>query len=160
MTTAFMLDTSYLITLVDDNRPYHQVARRYFEHALQTGTPLHVSTLVLAEFAVKQDVADLPLRNLRVEPFNVMHATKAGKLVAALAPSRDPADSRSIVRADLQILAQAEVEGIQYILTEDESTLSKYVARSRAGGHSQCQAVLLKGGFDTSWFNNGQHIIA
>jgi predicted nucleic acid-binding protein len=156
MTAAFLLDTSFLITLVDDSRRYHTVARQYYEHALQHGAPLHVSTLALAEFATKQAVTDLPLRTLRIEPFNIRHAIKSGELCALLMPARDATDSRAVVRTDLQLIAQAASENIPFILTEDRNTLSKYVDRARAEHACLCEAVLLADGFDMVWFNDRQ----
>lgn len=156
MTAAFLLDTSFLISLVDDSRPRHAVARQYYEHALRQGAPLHVSTLALAEFAIKQTVTDLPLRTFRIEPFNIRHAIKSGELCAALMPTRDADDNRTVVRTDLQLIAQAATEGIPFILTEDRNTLSKYVGRATSAGACQCRAVLLTDGFDAAWFNNGE----
>lgn len=156
MTAAFMLDTSFLITLVDDTRTHHVVARRYFEYALQQGVPLHVSTLVLAEFAIKQAVTDLPLNALLVVPFNIRHAAISGVFVGAILPARDVGDDRTSVRADLQLIAQAHIEGVPYLLTEDRRTLSKYVDRARTAGICQCRAVVLADGFEAAWFNDGQ----
>ena len=155
MTAAFLLDTSFLITLADDSRPRHAIARKYYEHALRQGTPLHVSTLALAEFAIKQAVTDLPLRTFRIEPFNIRHAIKSGELCASLMPTRDSEDKRAVVVADLQLIAQAATEGIPFILTEDRNTLSKYVERARSPT-CQCRAVLLSDGFEAAWFNDGQ----
>lgn len=154
-----MLDTSALISLVDDTRRFHTAAREYFAQSLEKGIPLHVSTLALAEFATKQPVTDLPLQQLRIEPFNIQHAVQCGKFWAVLMPRRDADDSRVAVKADIQLLAQANAEGIPYILTEDKNTLSKYAERARSDGHSQCQVILLAHGYDASWFNNGQRIL-
>lgn len=159
MTAAFLLDTSFLITLADDSRPRHPIARQYYEQAVLQAAPLHVSTLALAEFATKQAITDLPLRTFRIEPFNVAHATKSGELYAALMPARDPNDGRAAVRTDLHLIAQAACEVIPFILTEDQNTLSKYVERARAAGACQCQAVLLSEGFDAAWFNDGQKVL-
>ncbi len=156
MITAFMLDTSFLITLVDDRRPQHPVARKYFEHALVRGATLYVSTLVLAEFAIKQAVTDLPLHAFRVLPFNIDHAIAAGPLAFKLMPARDPGEERATVRTDLNLIAQADSEQIPYILTEDRRTLAKYLDRARAAGSSKCQAVVLADGFDSCWLNEGQ----
>lgn len=159
MTAAFLLDTSFLISLVDDSRKHHAVARQYYEHCLRVGAPLHVSTLVLAEFATKQAVTDLRLHTMRVEPFNIRHASKAGELCARLMGSRDDDDKRAVVRTDLQLIAQVACEGIPFILSEDKNTLSKYVARARSAGMCQCRAVLLADGFDAAWFNDGQKVL-
>lgn len=156
MTAAFLLDTSFLITLADDSRPQHAVACHYYRYALQQGAPMHVSTLALAEFAIKQAVTDLPLRTFRIEPFNIRHAIKSSELCALLMPTRDADDNRSVVRTDLQLIAQAVTEGIPFILTEDRNTLSKYVERAKSVGTGECRAVLLSDGFEAAWFNNGQ----
>lgn len=80
--SAFLLDTSYLITLMVVSRPNHDTANRYFLEILQKGMPLYVSTVALAEFQQKQTINDLPLRNLIVLPFNIDHAMKTGELMA------------------------------------------------------------------------------
>jgi len=154
--TGFLLDTSFLITLVDDSRPGHVVARKYFEHALASGATMYVSTLALAEFAIKQAITDLPLGALRVLPFNIDHATAAGRLASILMPVRDPGDERATVRNDLNLIAQADTERIPYILTEDRRTLAKYVERAHAAGASECRAVVLADGFESCWFKDGQ----
>ncbi|MCH9827497.1 MAG: PIN domain-containing protein [Gammaproteobacteria bacterium] len=156
MTAAFLLDTSFLISLVDDSRPNHSAARTYFEHSLRTRTPLYVSTLALAEFAQKQAVTDLPLRTFQIVPFNILHASKSGELCSQLMGRRDDGDSRVAVRTDLQLIAQATSEGVPYILSEDKNTLYKYVERARSAGLCHCRTVLLADGFDEAWFNDGQ----
>ena len=156
MMTAFLLDTSFLITLVDDRRIWHLVARQYFENALASGAVMYVSTLALAEFSIKQAVTDLPLHTLRVLPFNIDHAIAAGPLASNLMPARDPGDERGTVRTDLNLIAQANAERIPYILTEDRKTLAKYLDRARSSGTSMCRAVILADGFDARWFSDGQ----
>lgn len=136
------------------------VAKQYFIHALQNGARLHVSTLALAEFAIKQPLEDLTLHALLVLPFNIDHASACGRLGALLLPARDAGDDRAIMRTDLQLIAQAHVESIPCVLTEDRRTLSKYLDRARAAGACACQAVVLADGFDAAWFNDGQRALA
>lgn len=156
MSAAFMLDTSFLISLVDKNRSTHQAAKQYFQRCLQLQAPLHVSTLALAEFCTKQPITDLPLTTFRLEPFNISHAIKCGSFWAALMPHRDKADVRDAVKADIQMLSQAHAEGIPYILAEDTNTFSKYAERARSSNLSTCRVILLSAGFDEAWFNDGQ----
>jgi len=115
---------------------------------------MYLSTIVISEFQVKQAINDLPLRNLVVLPFNVDHAMRCGVLIRQL--SRDPTDDRVRVKDDFKLIAQCDGEGITHLLSEDESTLVKYLARSQAPGQLATQSVLLKHGFDVSWFENGQ----
>lgn len=115
---------------------------------------MYLSTIVISEFQVKQAINDLPLRNLVVLPFNVDHAMRCGFLVRQL--SRDPTDDRVRVKDDFKLIAQCDCEGISHLLSEDENTLVKYLVRSQAPGPLATRSVLLKTGFDVSWFENGQ----
>jgi predicted nucleic acid-binding protein len=71
---AFLVDTSFHITLADPTRRHHGIAKAYFQEALQRGTPMYLSVIAAAEFQVRQSVTDLPLRNFEVLPFNIDHA--------------------------------------------------------------------------------------
>ena len=151
---TILVDTSFLISLADRTRAHHTVAVRYFRESLRRDATLYLSTLVAAEFQVKQAVTDLPLRNFVVLPFNIDHAMTAGDLVSHV--QRDSEDRRDVVKEDLKIIAQAICGSITHILTEDENTLSKYVDRVRADRNCSVSVILLKNGFDESHFNDGQ----
>lgn len=115
---------------------------------------MYLSTIVVSEFQVKQAVNDLPLRNMVVLPFNVDHAMCCGILIRQLA--RDATDDRVRVKDDFKLIAQCDCESISHLFSEDESTLAKYLRRAQTPGRPITQTVLLKDGFDTSWFENGQ----
>jgi predicted nucleic acid-binding protein len=149
-----LLDTSFFITLADPSRAHHMVARHYFTEALQQGCPLYLSAIVASEFQVKQAVTDLPLRNLNVLPFNIDHAMMAGQLMKVL--KRDRGDDRAVVKDDVKLIAQMVCESITHVLTEDHSTLAKYLLKLNDAGHTKGRSILLKEGFDPAWFNNGQ----
>jgi len=152
--SGFLVDTSFLITLADDSRPHHAHAMRYLREAVTRASTLYLSTVVIAEFHAKQAVTDLPLRNLRVLPFNVDHAIMAGELNQVL--RRDQTDPRDAVKDDLKLLAQAVCTSIPYVLTEDEKTLAKFAKQLELAGRSSVKTILLKDGFDLAWFNDGQ----
>lgn len=165
MTISVLLDTSYLITLINSNRPHHEIAKQFYRHMLQDQIPMHFSAIVAAEFGIKQSVADLPLGNFRILNFNVPHGQQSADLLNALG-ARDEGDSRSIVRNDIKLLAQAHHEGIGFILTEDANTLWKYCERLRQSGTVQTRALKLVDGFDASmlredgqkdWVKDSEH---
>ena len=52
--SAILLDTSYLISLVDPNRPNHETAVSYLREALRRGVPLYLSAIAASEFQVRQ----------------------------------------------------------------------------------------------------------
>lgn len=152
--SAFLVDTSFLISLADPARAHHGTAVAFFREALRQGIPLYLSAIAASEFQVKQAVTDLPLRNFVVLPFNIDHAMQAGLLMRHI--QRDAGDDRAMVKDDVKLIAQAICEAMTHVLTEDASSLVKYLQRLRAAGLSSVSAILLKDGFDSAWFNSGQ----
>lgn len=151
---SVLLDTSFLISLSDPARPHHKAALLYYHECVQRQIPMYLSSIVIAEFQVKQAINDLPLRNFVVLPFNIDHAMKCGLIIRNLA--RDPEDDRVRVKDDFKLLAQCDCEAISHLISEDASTLAKYIARARKAGSTETKAVLLRDGFDSAWFENGQ----
>ncbi|HLM54389.1 MAG TPA: hypothetical protein VK325_12565 [Pseudoxanthomonas sp.] len=149
MSAEVLLDTSFLITLVDANRSNHSIARRYYQYLLRTTVPMRLSAIVAAEFAIKQPITDLPLGNFRPLDFNLTHGQQAANLWNALG-QRDADDARAVVRDDVKLLAQASREQIDCVLTEDASTLQKYCERLRSAGYIKTRAIVLGYGFDPS----------
>lgn len=148
MTTAVLLDTSFLISLVDGNRPNHSTAAQYYRMMLDQQCPMYFSAIVAAEFAIGQPITDLPLKNFRCIPFNIPHSTEAARLWNTLG-KHDTGDNRAVVRDDIKLMAQAAHESIPFILTEDASTLYKYCERLREEGVLRVKAIKLVDGFDT-----------
>ena len=155
---SVLLDTSFLITFADPARPHHHTARQYFRACIQRQVPIYLSAIVISEFQVRQAITDLPLRNFIVLPFNVDHAMRCGILVRQL--SRDEGDDRVRVKDDFKLIAQCDCEGISHVLCEDASTLAKYLLRAQTPAAPATRALLLKDGFDTAWFDNGQKPLA
>lgn len=149
MTASALLDTSFLITLFNEQRTHHATAVQYYRHLLQHSMPMHFSAIVAAEFGVKQAITDLPLSNFRILNFNVPHGQKAAALWNALG-QRDAGDSRAVVRDDVKLMAQASHEGIGFLLTDDASTLHKYCERLRAAGVIQTRAIAMQDGFNAN----------
>lgn len=149
MTAAVLLDTSFLISLVDGNRSNHSIAAQYYRMMLEQQCPMVFSAIVAAEFAIKQPITDLPLKNFRSIPFNIPHSVEAARLWNVLG-NRDSSDNRAVVRDDIKLMAQAAHESIPFILTEDASTLFKYCARLRDAGILRVRAIKLVDGFDSS----------
>ena len=146
MTASVLLDTSFLISLVDQNRPNHDTAAKYYRMMLEQQMPMYFSAIVAAEFSIKQAITELPLKNFRGIPFNISHGKEAGRLWNLLWTSDDNT-SRSVARDDVKLIAQAIHESIFFILTEDASTLHKYCERLLTGGYGQIRAIKLADGF-------------
>ena len=151
---SVLLDTSFLISLSDPTRAHHATALQYYKECIARRVPMLLSTIAISEFQVRQPINDLPLRNFIVLPFNVDHAMACGLLVRAFA--RDPGDDRARFKDDFKLIAQCQCEGVSHVITEDQSTLTKYLARWNEQGGVPSRAVLLKAGFDSAWFDDGQ----
>ena len=151
---SVLLDTSFLISLSDPTRSHHAAAVQYYKESVHRQVPMYLSTIVISEFQVKQAINDLPLRNFVVLPFNVDHAMRCGLIIRQMA--RDPEDDRVRVKDDFKLLAQCDCEAISHLISEDASTLAKYLDRARDAGLAATKVVLLRDGFDAAWFENGQ----
>jgi len=149
MIAGVLLDTSFLISLVDGNRRNHSIAKQYYILMLEQQVPIYFSAIVAAEIAIGQPITDLPLRNFRTIPFNIPHSIESARLWNALG-KHDKGDSRAVVRDDIKLMAQATHESIPFILTEDASTLYKYCERLRSAGVVHVRAIKLVDGFDSS----------
>lgn len=142
------LDTSFLISFADPDRPNHGVAVDYFRHCLAQRIPMWISVVAAGEFEVGEPVTDLPLQNFRIQPYNLLHAIRAAALFRTLHQDTTATDDpRRIIINDLKIIAQAEEEQIPIILTEDANTLSRLASRLRQLGAASVRVLLLSDGF-------------
>jgi hypothetical protein len=62
--------------------------------------------------------------------------------------------NRSVVRNDLKILAQAQIEECSIILTEDANTLTRWAERLRGSDHCRVSSILLRDGFRPAELKN------
>ena len=149
-----VLDTGFLISLVDRNRPCHQAARSYYKYFLETSVVMLLPTVVVAEFSIVQPATDLPLRNFRVLPFNFLDAVKCAELNAHhYRQHLANAGQRDSVKDDFKIIAQTVVQNARLLITEDETTLCKYCERLRADKKIEFRVVKLSRGFDEAQVN-------
>lgn len=151
MNLSILLDSSYVVTLVDSSRKNHLHAKNYYKHLLQIGAAIHLSTIAISELSVRHDIRTLPMGNFRVLPFSARHGIEAGRLWNLL--KREESDVRHVVRDDVKLIAQASIEGLQAILTDDQNTFYKHCERLRVQGHIRPRAVKLSDGFDASFLN-------
>ena len=152
--SSVLLDTSFLISFSNPQRPHHANAQAYYRECVSREVVMYLSTVVVSEFQVKQPINDLPLRHFMMLPFNVDHAMRCGLIVQEM--SRDFGDDRVRVKDDFKLLAQCDCEAISHLISEDASTLTKYLERACQRNLVRTKAVLLKNGFDKAWFENGQ----
>ena len=154
MNNMAVLDTGFFISLVDRNRQCHQAARSYYKYFLENNVVMLLPTVVVAEFSIVQPITDLPLRNFRVLPFNLPEAVKCAELNAHhYRQQLGSVGQRDAVKDDFKIIAQAVVQQVRLLLTEDETTLCKYCERLAADRKIEFRVVKLSAGFDEALAN-------
>ena len=126
-----LCDTSYLIRWAKPSEPLHPAAHAYLKYLVEGGHTLYVSTIALAEYAVRDSIANLPLRYLRIVPFNVDHAQRAGDFARSVFEARNSLpqqfDQRAIIPNDTKMFAQADVlSEITHYLTADRECEKVY----------------------------------
>ena len=153
MSDGAILDTGFLISLVDRNRPFHETAKEYYKYFLENGITMFLPTIVAAEFEIKQPISDLPLRNFRVLPFNLGDAIRCAKLNFSYYRNKHKAGQRDAVKDDFKIIAQAVEQDARLLLTEDAETISVYCDHLREDDKIKFRVVSLQNGFDVSFVN-------
>jgi predicted nucleic acid-binding protein len=126
---SIMLDTSFCIRLMDKNDSLHQNALDYYKYFLTEKITMHISTIVVAEYAVGDDPANLPLNNLQIESFDFMDGKIAGAFHKELKGNKANVQgyNRRIVANDVKILAQIQNKKIEGIISKDINSLTQYI---------------------------------
>jgi predicted nucleic acid-binding protein len=124
-----LLDTSFFIRLLNSEDPLHESAKAYYKYFLEKEIGMMISTISIAEFCVKGDITDLPLKILKILPFNYNHAQKAGKFARIIYENRAKQNlnihPRVLIPNDSKLFAQADSEDtIDAFVTSDERTQS------------------------------------
>jgi len=122
---AVMLDTSFFLRFLNVNDPLFSNADGYYRYFLDHEIDMVISTISIAEYCVRGDINELPLRHLKIIPFNVNHAKKAGEFARIVFQMKDDINlpQRKIIPNDTKLFAQADVESnVQYYLTTDQES--------------------------------------
>ena len=126
---SIMLDTSFCIRLMDKNDALHKNALDYFKYFLTAKITIHISTIAIAEYAVVDDPANLPINNLQIEVFDFLDAKTAGLFHKEIRGSQFniPNYNRRIIANDVKILAQIHTKNIQAVISKDLSSVKQYI---------------------------------
>jgi predicted nucleic acid-binding protein len=126
---SIMLDTSFCIRLLDKNDALHQNALDYFKYFLSEKISIHISTIAVAEYAVVDDPANLPINNLQIEAFDFLDAKTAGLFHKEIKghQSNVAGYNRRIITNDVKILAQIGTKKIDAIISKDVNSLKQFV---------------------------------
>lgn len=149
--TRALLDTSFLISLVNKARANHLVARAYYKLMIENNVHMCVSSIAVAEFSIKDSISSLPYKNFLFLPFNAADGVECARLQNFI--DRDAGDDRQSVKDDLKLVGHASHEKIPFVLTDDKNSMFKYCERLRAAEVTSVKAIALVDGFDDCAFN-------
>jgi predicted nucleic acid-binding protein len=126
---SVLLDTGFFIRLLNSKDLLHENTKGYYLYFLEKGITMKVSTISIAEFCVKGDITDLPLKTLKISPFNFDHAKKAGEFARIIHENRMKQkieiEQRIIIANDSMLLAQADIDDtVDAFVTSDEKIQS------------------------------------
>ena len=90
---------------------------------------MHISTIVIAEYAVGDDPANLPLNNLQIETFDFIDGKTAGHFHKEIKGNSDNIKgySRRIIANDVKIFAQIKTKNIDAFISKDVNSLKQYL---------------------------------
>ena len=114
MAKAVLLDSGFLIRLMNPDETLHRVALDYFRSFVTRGIVCKVSTIALAEYGVKGDLNFLPTMYLRYIPFEYRHAEVASHFMRTILRIKQERGAviqpRAIIPNDTKMFAQASAE--------------------------------------------------
>lgn len=152
---SVLIDTSFLITLFDDSRANHEVAKKYYQYFINSGIDMYISAIVASEYGQKASIDDIfGTGNFISLSFNYDDGKIAGEFANFLAGNRGDA-TRDAAKDDVKLLAQASNNELVFVATDDASTLANYCRRLNEAGQLTTTVITLES-FDVSHFNGGQ----
>ena len=114
MAKSVLLDSGFLIRLMNPDEPLHQVALNLFKKYIVSGIVCKVSTIALAEYGVKGDLRFLPTNYLQYVPFMYAHEQTASVFMRKIIQVKQERGAvimpRVIIPNDTKMFAQASTE--------------------------------------------------
>jgi hypothetical protein len=150
MNNSVLLDTSFLISLVDASRENHNKATEFYKYFIDNKIAMVLSAIVTSEFCIKQPITDLPLENFRPLPFNLPDSYHISNLFEDKFKNVDNGISRVSVKDDYKIASQCNFNNITYLLTEDEP-LFTLLNSLRSEKNINFKPLLLQEGYEKSF---------
>ena len=131
---SILLDTSFCIRLLKSNDDLHQNAKDYFKYFLEKKIEIFLSSIVVAEYSVKDDPANLPLEFVKIIPFDFFDGKTAGEFHSILLNNKDQVANieRNVIKDDCKLMAQVFNRNIRGYITKDRKSFSQIIAPIQA----------------------------
>ena len=133
MPESVLLDTSFFLRFLNDVDPLFSNADNYFRYFLENDLEMVISTISIGEYCVGGSADELPLKNLKILPYNYNHSLRAGTFGKILFNKRKigqlEVSQRVIIPNDVKMFAQSDVEkSINYYVTSDTESIKLFEA--------------------------------
>ena len=124
---SILLDTSFCIRLLKNNDELHQNAKDYFKYFLEQKIEIYLSSIVIAEYSVKDDVNNLPLEFVKIIPFDFFDGKTAGEFHSILINNKEQVANieRNVIKDDCKLLAQIFNRKIGAYITKDKKSFGQ-----------------------------------
>ncbi len=127
---SILLDTSFCIRLLKSNDDLHLNAKDYFRYFLEKKIEIFISSIVVAEYSVKDDPTNLPLEFVKIIPFDFFDGKTAGEFHSILLTHKEQLANieRNVIKDDCKLMAQIYNRNIQGYITKDRKSFSQIIA--------------------------------
>ncbi len=124
---SILLDTSFCIRLLKQDDALHKNAVAYFEYFLDNKIEMFLSSIVIAEYSVLDDVRNLPLKTMKITPFDYFDGCLAGEFHSILLQNRQQLHGldRVAVKDDCKLMAQICTRKIDAYITKDKRSFKQ-----------------------------------
>lgn len=115
-----LVDTNFLISLVNANEIYHQNAKEYFKQILEDEATLWISAIVWSEFSKNRDAIFPIMENFKFIAFQVNDAEKVWEIFdIQFYKEKGSSPEKICLKDDFKITAQAIARDFDAIITSD-----------------------------------------
>lgn len=124
---SILLDTSFCIRLLKNNDSLHQNAKDYFKYFLDQKVEIYLSSIVIAEYSVKDDANNLPLEFSKIIPFDFFDGKIAGEFHSILINNKGQVTNieRNVIKDDCKLIAQIFNRNIGAYITKDRKSFGQ-----------------------------------
>lgn len=116
---SILVDTCFLISLVNENDALHKNAEDYFRWALDHGMTLLISTISLSEFYEKQEKLEIE-ENFQLIPFGYEEALIQHKYFPREELKGHSGDEKVVVKDDIKIIASGIARKVDAVLSSND----------------------------------------
>lgn len=126
---SILVDTSFCIRLMKQTDSLHQNAVDYFEYFLENNITIYLSSIAIAEYSVKDDAANLPLKTMRIIPFDFFDGRTSGEFHSILLERKEELKDieRNVIKDDCKLIAQLFNRKIDAYITKDRKSFGQII---------------------------------